>query len=281
MRLKSYSEAPKLYLIPTPIGNMKDITLRSLEILKEVDILLCEDTRETGLFLKQLNIKKKLIACHDYNEDTVKEKALSYLKGGYTIGLVTDRGTPIISDPGYKVVKFIINNGYAVVSLPGATAFVPALTMSSLSPSPFLFYGFLNAKSSKRKLELKALELLPYTLIFYESPHRMEETLKDILTIFGNRYISLTREISKLYEEVIHGTVEEVLSLVATLKGEMVLVVEGNLKEKDYTSDSIEEQLTEYLNKGYNEKDAIKEVAHLRGIAKNEVYQVYHVKEQK
>ena len=151
MSQKSYDNSPSLYLIPTPIGNLDDITIRSLNTLKLVDFILCEDTRETGKLLNKYNIKKRLVSCHEFNEEKVKDYVVSELKKGLNIGLVTDQGTPIISDPGYVIVNYVVSNGFNVISLPGATAFVPALTCSGISPSPFLFYGFLNAKSSKQK----------------------------------------------------------------------------------------------------------------------------------
>lgn len=152
MSQKSYSNSiPTLYLIPTPVGNMEDITFRALNILKEVSVVFCEDTRVTRQLLNYYNIEKKLISCHKFTENMKASEVIDYLKDGKNIGLVTDRGTPIISDPGYEIAKEVIENGYNVVSLPGATAFVPALTMSGLNPQPFLFYGFLNNKSSKRK----------------------------------------------------------------------------------------------------------------------------------
>ena len=165
-RQKSYDGSPSLYLIPTPIGNMEDITLRSINVLKMVDIILCEDTRITGELLSKLDIKKKLIHSDDHNENDLKEMVLGKLKEGLNIGLVTDRGTPIISDPGYKIVEYVSSNGFNVISLPGPTAFVPALTASGLNPQPFLFYGFLNSKESKREKELASLKQLPYTIIF-------------------------------------------------------------------------------------------------------------------
>ena len=165
MRQKSYDNSPSLYLIPTPVGNMEDITLRAINTLKMVDFLLCEDTRITAELLHKLDIKKKLIHSDDHTEDSLKEMVLSKLQEGLNIGLVTDRGTPIISDPGYKIVEFISRNGFNVISLPGPTAFVPALTMSGINPSPFLFYGFLNSKASKREKELNSLKKLPYTIL--------------------------------------------------------------------------------------------------------------------
>ena len=191
----SYNDTASLYLIPTPIGNLDDITIRSLNTLKEVDLVLCEDTRETGKLLSKYDIKKKLVSCHEFNEDKVKTYVIEQLSKGMNIGLVTDQGTPIISDPGYVIVNEVISNNYNVISLPGATAFVPALTSSGISPSPFLFYGFLNAKDSKQKKELLGLKDYKYTMIFYESPHRLENTLKNMLEVLGFKNITFSPEI--------------------------------------------------------------------------------------
>lgn len=276
MRQKSYDNSPSLYLIPTPVGNMEDITLRAINTLKMVDFLLCEDTRITAELLHKLDIKKKLIHSDDHTEDSLKEMVLSKLQEGLNIGLVTDRGTPIISDPGYKIVEFISRNGFNVISLPGPTAFVPALTMSGINPSPFLFYGFLNSKASKREKELNSLKKLPYTIIFYEAPHRIFDMLQSLLKIFGNRKIVLCREISKKYEEAIRGTIEEVLEVSETLKGEMVVVVEGNLQQEDFSSMTVLEHIQLYLDDGMTEKEAIKKVAVERDIPKSIVYKEYH-----
>lgn len=277
MKQKSYDGSPSLYLIPTPIGNMEDITIRAINTLKQVDLLFCEDTRVTGQLLKFLDIKKRMVTCQDHNESKVRELALEFLQSGKNIGLVTDRGTPIISDPGYKVVEFIANNGYNVISLPGPTAFVPALTMSGINPSPFLFYGFLNAKSSKRCKELLSLQKETATLIFYEAPHRIKDTVVDIYNILGNRKISVCREISKLYEEVIRGNIEDILDNLDNIKGEIVIVVEGNLSIEDYSNLSIIEHVNLYLEDGLTEKEAIKKVAVERDIPKSVVYKDFHI----
>ena len=277
MRQKSYDNSPSLYLIPTPVGNMDDITLRTIEVIKMVDFLLCEDTRVTSELLHRLNIKKKLVHSDDHNENSLKEMVLDNLKNGLNIGLVTDRGTPIISDPGYKIVEYIVKNGYNVISLPGPTAFVPALTMSGINPSPFIFYGFLNSKSTKRKKELELLKKLPYTIIFYEAPHRISDMLTSLLEVFGNRRIALCREISKKYEEAIRGTIQEVIDVVDTLKGEMVVVVEGNLELEDFSTMTILEHIKLYLDDGLSEKEAIKKVAVERNIPKSVVYKEYHI----
>lgn len=272
----SYDDSASLYLIPTPIGNLDDITVRALNTLKQVDVLLCEDTRDTGLLLKKYDIKQTLLSCHEYNEDKIVSKVIGYLEKGKNIGLVTDQGSPIISDPGYIISRAVINAGYNVISLPGATAFVPALSMSGIEPSPFLFYGFLSAKDSKQKGELKSLKDLKYTLIFYESVHRMEKTLKNMLEVLGDRNIAICREISKIHEEVCRDKISNILQFVSQMKGEFVIIVEGNKEKVDYNSLDVVEHVKLYTEDGISEKDAIKLVAKERNVAKSVIYNEYH-----
>lgn len=276
MSQRSYDDSPSLYLIPTPIGNLDDITIRALNVLKTVDFLLCEDTRETGKLLNYFDIKKKLVSCHEFNEEKIKTYVIKELEAGKNIGLVTDQGSPIISDPGYIVVREVIKNNFNVISLPGATAFVPALTSSGINPSPFLFYGFLNAKESKQRKELEKLKNQKCTMIFYESPHRIKTTLSNMLQIFGDRNISINREISKIYEEVYRDKISELLPLCDSMKGEMVVVVEGDLTVQDYSDLSVLEHVKLYLDDGITEKEAIKIVAKERNVAKSLVYKEYH-----
>ncbi len=276
MNQKSYDDSASLYLIPTPIGNLDDITVRALKTLELVDFILCEDTRETGKLLSKYNIKKKLVSCHEFNEEKVRSYVVEELKNGLNIGLVTDQGTPIISDPGYIVAKEVIRCGFNVVSLPGATAFVPALTMAGIDPSPFLFYGFLNAKDSKKKKELQILKNLKYTMIFYEAPHRLKDTLSDMLEVFGDRNITISREISKIHEEVLRDRISNLIDIADSLKGEFVLVVEGNHEVVDYSHMSIIEHVKLYVEDGMDEKEAIKLVAKERDVAKSIVYKEYH-----
>ena len=273
---KSYNKKASLYLIPTPIGNMEDITLRSLNVLKTVDEILCEDTRDTGILLKNYDIKKKLVSCHEYNEDKIIDYVISKLEAGMNLALVTDQGTPIISDPGYIVSRAVINAGYNVISLPGATAFVPALTSSGIEPNPFLYYGFLNSKKSKQISELNSLKNYKFTMIFYESVHRIKETLENMLEVFGNRNICVCRELSKIHEEFTRGTIEEVIPLTDTMKGEFVIVVEGNKEIVDYSSIDMFDHVKMYVEDGMSEKDAIKLVAKERDVPKSEVYSYYH-----
>ncbi len=272
----SYDDSASLYLIPTPIGNLDDITVRALNTLKQVDVLLCEDTRDTGLLLKKYDIKQTLLSCHEYNEDKIVGKVIDYLGKGKNVGLVTDQGSPIISDPGYIISRAVINAGYNVISLPGATAFVPALSMSGIEPSPFLFYGFLSAKDSKQKGELKSLKDLKYTLIFYESVHRMEKTLKNMLEVLGDRNIAICREISKIHEEVCRDKISNILQFVSQMKGEFVIIVEGNKEKVDYNSLDVIEHVKLYTEDGISEKDAIKLVAKERNVAKSVIYNEYH-----
>ena len=201
---------------------------------------------------------------------------LEYLNDGKNVGIVTDRGTPIISDPGYELTKCAIENNFNVVSLPGATAFVPALTSSGISPQPFLFYVFLINKEGKRKKELEALKNNKETMIFYESPHRIIETLDNMLEVFGNRNISISREISKKFEEIYRGTIEEVKEQMLEIKGELVIVVAGNTSKNTFDNLTIIEHVNLYIKEGMSSKDAIKQVAQDRGLNKNEVYKEYH-----
>ena len=274
---KSYEKEDfgKLYLIPTPIGNLDDITIRAINTLKEVDYLLCEDTRESLKLLKHFDINKQLVACHEYNEDKIKLNILNDLKNGKNIGLITDQGSPIISDPGYILTRFLIENNISVISLPGATAFVPALTSSGLNPSPFIFYGFLNNKESKMREELKKLKNIKYTIIFYEAVHRIENTLKIMKDVLGNRKISISRELSKLHEEIYYGDLDSACIDYKDKKGEFVIVVEGNNEEVNYEDLDIIEHVKMYLDDN-KEMDAIKIVAKERGVSKSEIYKYYH-----
>ena len=277
MSQKSYNDSPSLYLIPTPIGNMEDITIRALNILRSVDVIFCEDTRVTTQLLKYYDINKKLISSHNFNEANNKKTLLKYLSSGSNVGLVSDRGTPIISDPGYELAKYAIDEGYNVISLPGATALIPALTSSGISPMPFYYYGFLNSKDSVRKKELEFLKNIDATLIIYEAPHRINKTLIDLKNILGNnRKMSISREISKKYEEIYRGTIEELIKENNEYKGEIVLVIEGNKNAIEYKTLTIDEHVNLYIDDGKSVMDAIKIVAKERGMKKSEVYDIYH-----
>ena len=271
----SYDGKSTLYLISTPIGNLDDITYRSVKVLEEAHVIFSEDTRVTLNLLNFLGINKKLIALHEHNEDTAKEKVLEYLKDGKDVALVTDRGTPIISDPGFKTTQYVIENGYNVVALPGATAFVPALITSGIAPQPFLFYGFLNSNDSKRKKELEGLSDNKCTMIFYEAPHRIMKTLNLMLEVFGDRNISISREITKKFESIYRGKISDAIKLIPE-KGEFVIVVEGNSNNDIDESLSAVDAVNLYIKAGLSVMDAIKKVAKERNVPKNEIYNLYH-----
>lgn len=228
-----------LYIVSTPIGNREDITLRALRILKEVDLVAAEDTRHTGLFLKHFGIQTPLTSYFEGNELRKKELILSKLMQGERIALVSDAGTPGISDPGFRLVQAAVENQIAIVPIPGPSAVIAALSVSGLPTDAFLFKGFLPHKMKKRRDLLKELADVRETLIFYESPHRISEALKDIHEVLGDREIVLTRELTKVYEEIIRGRVSEIRNQVGErpLRGEITLVVSGKIRKK--TDDEI------------------------------------------
>lgn len=271
---KSYDNTPSVYIVPTPIGNLDDMTFRAISVLKMVDVVFSEDTRVTLQLLNHFEIKNKLIHMDDHNEESVKESVLQYLKNGKNVAIVTDRGTPIISDPGYKTVKFLKEKCYNVIALPGATAFVPALVASGISSEHFTFYGFLASKEKKMLDELDMLKDSEYTLVFYEAPHRIVRTLEAMQQVFGDRYISISREISKLHESVFVGKISEAIKTI-DVKGEFVIVVEPS-QEITVNDMSIVENVNMYIKSGLSSMDAIKRVARDRKIPKNEVYKEYH-----
>ena len=224
----------KIYLVPTPIGNMSDITARAIETLQSVDIIACEDTRHSGSFLKKIEVKKKLVSYHEFNESERASQLLSELKSGKNIAVITDAGSPGISDPAYRIVKIAVENEIEIIPLPGPTALIPALTASGLPTDRFFFEGFLSNKKAARKNRLSQLVDFPHTILFYESPHRIEKMIADLLEVFGNRQVCVAREISKKFEQFIRGDAESVLAQIKAkpLKGEIVVIVEGNRDKK-------------------------------------------------
>jgi len=261
-------------LIPTPIGNLEDITLRAINILKMVDIIFAEDTRQTMILLKNLNISKKVESCHKFTEMKNKNKIIDILKSGKNVGYVTDRGTPLISDPGNVIVDEVIKNDFSVIALPGASALLPALNMSGISNERFLFYGFLNSKKSIAKKELIDLKEIKQSIIFYEAPHRIKETLNLIFDVFGERNMALVREISKIHEEIIRNKISEVIKELDNIKGEIVLVIEG-YKEDNNKNIDFDIIIKELINNGYSKRDAIKETAERYNVSKNKLYNMY------
>ena len=271
---KSYDNSPSVYIVPTPIGNLEDMTFRAINVLKTVDVIFSEDTRVTLQLLNHFEIKNKLIHMDDHNEENVKNMVLEYLRDGKNVAIVTDRGTPIISDPGYKTVKFLKDMGYNVIALPGSCAFVPAIVASGISSEHFTFYGFLSSKEKKMNDELEMLKDSEYTLIFYEAPHRIIRTLNAMLDVFGDRIISISREISKLHESVFVGKISEAIATI-DVKGEFVIVVSPN-SDEIVIDNTVIESVNMYIKSGLSIMDAIKRVARERKIPKNQVYKEYH-----
>lgn len=268
-------ERGKLYICPTPIGNLEDITLRTLRILKEVDLIAAEDTRHTIKLLNHYDIKKPLTSYHEHN---IKEKGaelIEKLKAGFNIALVSDAGMPGISDPGEDLIKIAIKEDIPVIVLPGPTASIAALVVSGLSTDKFVFEGFLSSRKKERIDELKAIMSEKRTLIIYESPHRLMETLDNMLNILGNRNIAIIRELTKVYEEVFRGTIEEGIEKFSSqkIKGEFVLIIEGNKEENVEIEIDIEKELLKYLNQGLSKKESVRKVVEEFNLPKNLVYQ--------
>lgn len=257
-----------IYFCPTPIGNLGDITLRTIEILKSVDIIFAEDTRVTVKLLNHYDIKAELRTYHKFNEAEMSEKIIENIKDK-DLALVTDAGMPGISDPGAVLVKKLIEEDIDFRVLPGANAALTALVLSGLDTDHFFFYGFTSNKSSARKKEFEALKDLKFTLIFYEAPHRIKDFLKDVYEIFGERKISISREITKVFEETIRSTTSGILEKDIREKGEFVICLEGKTEEEVY---DIRELLQEELKKGMKKSQAVKEVSKKYNIPKNDVY---------
>ena len=271
----------KLYLVPTPIGNLKDITLRALEVLENADVVAAEDTRQTIKLLNHFNLKKTLIAYHMHNEQGKSDEILERLRSGENIALVSDAGMPGISDPGSVIVKKCIEEGLDFEVLPGATAFATALIYSGLDSSAFMFKGFIPRDNKSRNILVEELKDRKETLIFYEAPHRLLSTLDFLLKNFGDRNIAVCRELTKLHEEIIRGKLSEVLRhfIDNSPRGEFVLVLDGLSEEEiekekraEFEELSIEEHIVKYINEGLSKKDAIKKVAKDRKLPKNEIY---------
>lgn len=271
----------KLYLVPTPIGNLKDITLRALEVLKSVDIIAAEDTRQTLKLLNHFEIKKPLISYHKFNEQVKSDKILDQLIEGKNIALVSDAGTPGISDPGSVIVNRCIERMIDFEVLPGATAITTALVYSGLDTTKFLFKGFLPRDNKERREIVQNILQSQETIIFYEAPHRVLDTLNFLLDMFGNRKIAVCRELTKIYQEIYRGDIQQAVSFFLENKprGEFVIVLEGkkieDIKEEQresWANISIEDHIKKHIDEGMDKKTAIKMVAKERELPKSEVY---------
>jgi 16S rRNA (cytidine1402-2'-O)-methyltransferase len=283
------NEAQKgiLYLVPTPIGNLEDMSFRAVRILKEADLIAAEDTRNTKKLCNYFEIQTPVVSYHEHNKESSGEKLIHKIKEGLKIALVSDAGMPAISDPGYELVEAAISEKVTVVPLPGANAALPALIASGLTCQPFYFYGFLNRSKKEKRTELESLKRQTGTLVFYESPHRLKETLTVMYEILGNRKAAICRELTKKFEEFIRGNLSELLEWVHQdeIRGEFCLIIEGadenTLKEEEsswWETLSIEEHVNHYINvKDIPSKEAIKQTAKDRSINKREVYQAYHI----
>ncbi len=273
-----------LYLCATPIGNLSDISKRCLEILESVDIIACEDTRRTLQLLNHFGITKQLTSYYEHNKFEKGEYIIKLLKEGKNIALVSDAGTPAISDPGEDLVRLCVENDIVVTSIPGPVAAINALILSGMSTKHFTFIGFLNANKKQRMNELLDVQGENKTMIFYEAPHKLKDTLKDMEKVFGgNRKIALARELTKLHEEILRMTIKEATAYYEdnSPRGEYVLIVEGGEKvektEDEWWSElSLEEQVDEYIKRGMTSKDAIKQTSLNRNMSKREVYNLYH-----
>ena len=259
-----------LTFVPTPIGNLEDITLRALRVLREADLIACEDTRTSGILLKHYNIKKPLTSFHVHNENEKLNFLLEKLKSGVNIAVISDAGTPGISDPGWILLKRAIEEKIKIDVLPGASAVLPAVLMSGISPQPFMFMGFPPEKSGERIKLLNEIKNFPFTLCFYISPHKAEKHLQDFIEILGDRKAALIREISKIYQEAIRETLSEIiLRLKAGIKGELVLIIEG-LKQ-DNNNNSWQEEAKKLFEDCSSVKDVVKVIEEKYKISKNEI----------
>ena len=283
---KSYkNDGGLLYLIPTPIGNLEDMSFRAVRILKEADIIAAEDTRNTKKLCNHFKITTPIVSYHEHNKEASGRKLIETLQSGKTVALVSDAGMPTIADPGYELVVAAVENRLPVVPLPGANAALTALIASGLPTHPFYFYGFLNRQKKEKKKELEALKYISGTVLLYESPHRLKETLQLIKDILGDRNISLCRELTKIYEEFIRGTIDEVIDWANTdeIRGEFCIVIEKGeaveaSEEQWWTSLSIVEHVNHYIEvDDLQAKEAIKRTAVDRSMPKREVYQEYHI----
>jgi len=267
-----------LYLVATPIGNLQDITFRALEVLRTVDVIACEDTRHTQKLLNHYSIKNRLVSYHEHNETTRAPELAELLKQGKSIAVVSDAGTPAICDPSYRIVEKAREIGARIVPIPGAVAFVNALIVSGLPTDSLFFGGFLPSKKSERRRRFEEVKEIPATLVFYETPHRIEKSLADALEILGDRRAAIARELTKIHEEIITGNLSEIFSRVAgnSMKGEIVLIFDRKSIESIRLdvkgAGTLKSRLTELESEGIERKAALKKIAKEFGLTRSEVY---------
>lgn len=264
-----------LYLVATPIGNLDDMSFRAINTLKTVYRIYAEDTRNSKVLLDKFNIETPIHSYHEYNKELKEDEIITLLKQGHSIAIISDAGLPAISDPGYDIAKRAIEEDIPVSPIPGASAGISGLIASGLVPQPFMFYGFLDSKKSKRIKQLEELKVIKCTIIFHEAPHRIYEMLTDLYEVFGNRQAVIARELTKRYEEFIRGSLEELSNYNEQLKGEMVVIVEGAKDEPLELKRNPIELVKEYISLGYKPKEAIKEVANTYNLDKHQLYDDY------
>lgn len=258
----------KLYLVATPIGNLNEISKRALDVLNMVDVIACEDTRNTLKLLTHFDIHTKMISYHNFNEEIKTKEIIDLLKDDKNVALVSDAGYPLISDPGYELVNEVINEGFEITTISGPNAALNALVASGLDNKHFMFYGFLNSKPSQAKKELEALKDFPYTIIFYEAPHRINKTLNIALEVLGDRRAVIARELTKIHEEFIRDNLSELIKL-ENLKGEIVLLIEGKKQTEEIDYDEVEKELKSLIDKGESIKEAVNKISIKYKVNKN------------
>ncbi|NTW96575.1 MAG: 16S rRNA (cytidine(1402)-2'-O)-methyltransferase [Erysipelotrichaceae bacterium] len=280
-RQKSFqNDLTSLYLVATPIGNLNEMTPRAIEVLKQVSVIACEDTRTTMVLLKHFGIETKVISHHTFNEKESASGIVKLLESGQDVALVSDAGYPLISDPGYIVVQEVLSAGYNVIPISGSSAALNALVASGLVTQPFIFYGFLPLTDKDFTQTVNQLKAYPYTLIFYEAPHRIQKTIARLLPLLGDRQAVIAREITKKFEEFLRGRLSELGDIEDELKGEIVLVIEGKAEEKAEVVDlaEVNERIQAYVDTGISASEAIKQVAKEVGMNKHDIYNSYHNK---
>lgn len=277
-RVQNFSnENSTLYIVATPIGNLGEMSPRAIDVLKNVDVIAAEDTRVTGKLLKHFEIDTRMIMHHKHNENKSSDGIIQLLSEGNDVALVSDAGYPLISDPGHTLVSKAIHNDFNVVPISGSSAVLNALVASGLSTESFSFVGFLPLKKSEIKAKLEELESRTDTLIFYEAPHRLETTLLSLRQYLGNRPIAIAREITKRYEEFIRGNIDDIIENIGSIKGEVVIVVDGKIEvEEEFLNVDLINMVNVQIKAGKSRSEAIKAVAKITRVKRNDLYQIYH-----